>query len=62
MDKQDMQQKGDREDAGGIGAVNTDKYTGDATRDELIPKEEDTARVRSEAQSVRDADEPKAAS
>jgi hypothetical protein len=56
MEKEDMQQKGDRENAGGIGAVNTDKYTADAERDQLIPKEEDTARVRSEAQSVRDAE------
>ena len=56
MEKQDVQQKGDRENVGGIATVNTDKYTADASRDELIPKEEDTARVRSEAQSVRDAE------
>lgn len=55
MEKQDMQQNVDRENAGGIATVNTDKYTEDASRDALISKEEDTARVRSEAQSVRDA-------
>ena len=60
MEKQDLQQKGDREHAGGIATVNTDKFTEEGARDELIPKEEDTARVRSEAQSVRDAAQPDA--
>lgn len=58
MEKHNSQEGTDRDQAGGIASVNGDKYTGDADRDALIPNEEDTARVRSEAQSVRDASAP----